>query len=399
MRILVFENEPSSKRGGQELSLLDVCRGLAARSHMIDLLYVKSGDLLDNYRQFCSNIIPTTSYTVDRHRTLRASAHWLLSLIERSKVARQADVLYTNQYHDTLFAGTLGTLLQKPVVCHVRLPPPDPACGQHRLGIRRVTRFIAISQAARNAWIKSGFALAQDIDVVYNGIDPERFKATGCRIALRSQLGIPQDSFTVLFVGRFGREKGIDVLLRAFGRVRCVIPEARLLIVGGPPSAYQDRPYFDELCQMGRGMGLDDSVLWLGRRSDISALCEAADVLVMPSDWPELFGRALIEAMSVGTLAVGAAVGGIPEVLSGEFERGVFPPRNYPALAECILDSCQWRRVDPDLPRRCREWVIQNFHIDATITGVEASLQRALMLGRRRVSRTEVRTLTQGATD
>lgn len=398
MRILVFENEPSSKRGGQELSLLDVCRGLAARSHMIDLLYVKSGDLLDNYRQFCSNIIPTTSYTVDRHRTLRASAHWLLSLIERSKVARQADVLYTNQYHDTLFAGTLGTLLQKPVVCHVRLPPPDPACGQHRLGIRRVTRFIAISQAARNAWIKSGFALAQDIDVVYNGIDPERFKATGCRIALRSQLGIPQDSFTVLFVGRFGREKGIDVLLRAFGRVRCVIPEARLLIVGGPPSAYQDQPYFDELCQMGRELGLDDSVQWLGRRSDISALCEAADVLAMPSDWPELFGRSLIEAMSVGTLAVGAAVGGIPEVLSGEFERGVFPPRNYPALAECILDSCQWRRVDPDLPRRCREWVIQNFHIDMTVAGVEASLQRALTLGRRRASAREVGTLTQGAT-
>src|ERR1017187_2354141 len=108
MRILVFENEPSSKRGGQELSLLDVCRGLAARSHTIDLLYVKSGDLLDNYRQFCSNIIPTTSYIVDRNRTLRASAQWLLSLIERSKIARQADVLYTNQYHDTLFAGALG---------------------------------------------------------------------------------------------------------------------------------------------------------------------------------------------------------------------------------------------------------------------------------------------------
>jgi glycosyltransferase involved in cell wall biosynthesis len=398
MRILVFENEPSSKRGGQELSLLDVCRGLAARSHTIDLLYVKSGDLLDDYRQFCSNIIPTTSYTVDRTRTLRASTQWLLSLIERGKVARQADVLYTNQYHDTLFAGALGTLLQKPVVCHARLPPPDPACGQHRLGIRRVTRFIAISHAARSEWIKSGFALAQDIDVVHNGIDPERFKPTGCRIALRSQLGISRDSLTVLFVGRFGREKGIDVLLRAFGIVRCVIPEARLLMAGGPPSAYQDQPYFDELCQMGRELGLDDSVQWLGRRSDVSALCEAADVLAMPSDWPELFGRALVESMSCGTPAIGAAVGGIPEVLSGEFERGIFQARNDQALAQRILDVCQWRRADPDLPRRCREWVIQNFHIDATVAGVEASLQRALVLGRRRASAKEVGTLTQGAT-
>lgn len=395
MRILVLENEPSSKRGGQELSLLDICRGLAVRGHTIDLLYVKSGDLLESYRLF-SNVIPTTSYTVDRSMTFRASGRWLLSLLERLRDARHADIIYSNQYHDTMFAGALGTLLRKPVVCHLRLPPPSAACGQHRLGIRRVTRFIAISQGARHAWIESSLALAQDIDVVYNGIDPERFKATGCRVALRAGLGIPQDSFTVLFVGRFGREKGIDILLEAFGKLRHVIPVARLLIAGGPPSAYSDQPYFEELCQMARGMGLVDSVLWLGRRSDIPQLCEAADVLAMPSDWPELFGRALIEAMSCGTPAVGSDVGGVPEVLSGEFRRWVYPTRNAQALADVLIDVYGVLRADPDIHRRCREWVTQRFHIDAAVTGVEASLQRALMLGRRRASRTEVRAVTQG---
>ncbi len=395
MRILVLENEPSSKRGGQELSLLDICRGLAARGHTIDLLYVKSGDLLDSYRLF-SNVIPTTSYTVDRSMTFRASGRWLFSLFQRSRETRYADIIYSNQYHDTMFAGALGTLLRKPVVCHLRLPPPSQACGQHRLGIGRVTRFIAVSQAARHAWSESGLALAEDIDVVYNGIDPERFKATGCRVALRAELGIPQDSFTMLFVGRFGREKGIDILLEAFNKVRRAIPVAHLLIAGGPPSAYNDRPYFEELCQMARGMGLDDSVLWLGRRSDIPQLCEAADVLVMPSDWPELFGRALVEAMSCGTPAVGSNVGGIPEVLSGEFRRWVCPAGNAQAFADALIDVYDVLRVDPDLRRRCREWVIQRFHVDAAITGVEASLQRAFMLGRRRVSRTEVRAVTQG---
>ena len=149
---------------------------------------------------------------------------------------------------------------------------------------------------------------------------------------------------------------------------------------------------------MGRGLGLDDSVQWLGRRSDVPALCEAADVLVMPSDWPELFGRVLVESMCCGTPAIGAAVGGIPEVLSGEFERWVFPSRNHQALAERIFDIRQRRDADPDISRRCREWVIQNFHIDATVAGVEASLQRALVLGRRRASAKQVGTLTQGAT-
>ena len=267
------------------------------------------------------------------------------------------------------------------------------------MGIRRVTRFTAISQAARTEWIKSGFAFAQDIDVVYNGIDPERFKPTGGGHALRAQLGVPQNSFTVLFVGRFGREKGIDVLLRAFAIVRRDSPQARLLIAGGPPSAYSDQQLFDEMRQLGRDLGLGDSVLWLGRRPDISALCEAADVLALPSDWPEFFGRVLIESMSCGTPAVGAAVGGVPEVLSGEFERCLFPVRDDQALGKVLLDVYQWRRLDPDLPRRCREWVIENFHIDKTVVGVEASLQRAIMLGRRRASAMEVRTLNRGVID
>ena len=62
MRVLVLENEPSSRRGGQELSLLDVCRGLAARGHAIELLYTIDGDLLDEYRGFCRRVDRVTAY-------------------------------------------------------------------------------------------------------------------------------------------------------------------------------------------------------------------------------------------------------------------------------------------------------------------------------------------------
>jgi len=398
MKILVLENEPSSKRGGQELSLLDICRGLAARGHTIDLLYVKPGDLLERYREF-SNVTQTTPYTVDRGRTLRASGHWLLSLYQRAREARDADVIYANQYHDTMFAGALGTLLRKPVVCHLRLPPPNPACGQHRLGISRITRFIAISQAARQEWVESQWALPQDIDVVYNGIDTDWFKPTGCRDALRAQLGISEDTFAVLFIGRFVPEKGVEVLLRAFAAMRRFIPKSILIMVGGPPSSFDDRPFFDAMCEMGRELGVSDSVLWLGRRSDVSALCETADVLAMPSDWPELFGRVLIEAMSCGTPAVGTRVGGIPEILSGEFARWVTPAGNSQMLAERLRDLYRFRRSDSDLPRRCRDWVIQKFHIQASVSGVERSLQRAHTLGPRRVSARDIGALTPETTN
>jgi glycosyltransferase involved in cell wall biosynthesis len=151
------------------------------------------------------------------------------------------------------------------------------------------------------------------------------------------------------------------------------------------------------MCALGQNLGLGDSVTWLGRRSDVAALCEAADVLAMPSDWPELFGRTLIEAMSCGTPAVGTRVGGVPEVLSGEFARWIVPPVDPRSLADALVDVYHHRSTDADLPRRCREWVIRNFNIQGTISGVEASLLRALARGRRRVSVSTSKAMTSEA--
>lgn len=68
-----------------------------------------------------------------------------------------------------------------------------------------------------------------------------------------------------------------------------------------------------------------------------------------------------------------------PGVLSCEPERVGIPSVEQRGPATVILDACQRCRVDPNLPRRCREWIIQKFHIDMTVAGVEVSLQRALI--------------------
>ena len=95
MRILVLENEPSSTRGGQELSLFEACRGLAARGHEIDLLYTQPGDLLAEYERFCSRIDRVRAYNVDRSRTGQALIELAADLVQRGRPA--PDVIYANQ--------------------------------------------------------------------------------------------------------------------------------------------------------------------------------------------------------------------------------------------------------------------------------------------------------------
>lgn len=383
MRIVVLENEPSSQRGGQELSLVDICEKLAARGHQIYFLYVDPGDLLARYEKFCAKILRVTGYNIDRARFTRSSAGFTKSFFLVAAQCRDADVIYANQYHDTLFGGLLAQFLHKPFVCHLRLPPPLPICGQYRLGLERATRFITISKANLDEW--TGVKLPPDrIELVYNGIDPARYRAPGLRDQTRASLGLEPGVFTLIYVGRLDTTKGVELLLDGFTLFRERVPNCHLLVVGTPilfPTASARSAYFDALKERAVLNGVEGAVSWLGRRSDVNALCEASDVLVMPSRWPEAFGRSLIEAMSCGIPTIGSRVGGIPEIMTGEFDQYLFQEGSAAGLAEKLVLISDWRERDPDLSRRCREHVAHNFTLETAAAGVESVLLRAIPAG------------------
>ncbi|PMB35160.1 hypothetical protein CEN42_07095, partial [Fischerella thermalis CCMEE 5208] len=62
MHFIGLENELSSFRGGQELNMFEICNGLSQRGHNISLIYLKSGNLLEEYRKFCNYLRQINSY-------------------------------------------------------------------------------------------------------------------------------------------------------------------------------------------------------------------------------------------------------------------------------------------------------------------------------------------------
>jgi glycosyltransferase involved in cell wall biosynthesis len=75
---------------------------------------------------------------------------------------------------------------------------------------------------------------------------------------------------------------------------------------------------------------------------------------------------------------VGSAVGGIPEILTGELAAGVVPPNHPAALAAALGRLRGWPQRDPGLAERCRRHVEGSFTLDRTVEGVEAVLERAV---------------------
>jgi glycosyltransferase involved in cell wall biosynthesis len=383
MKILVVENEPSSRRGGQEWCLLETCRGLAARGHQIYLIYIKAGDLLDQYQEFCQEIRQVQRFRIDRDRPLSSPLQFCQSLLQSLKL--NPDLIYTNHYNDIFFTSLLAQLKHLPLVCHLHVFPPKQFGIQCELSLRAATRFITVSHATRSAYLAAGFD-PQTVEVVYNGINLDRFNIQPDRSQTRQTLGISAQAFVVLYAGRLDPPKNIEMLLAAFARLGLPPTQAQLLIAGSPvnhANAADAQAYVRSLkahCDR-----LQISAHWLGSRSDLPQVYRAADVTVLPSLLPDTFGLVLAESMACGTPALGLRYGGIPEVLSDEFETFQFAVDDEAGLTAQLRSLQNWRSQDPDLSQRCRTYVKQRFSIDRSVASIEQVFERVYADGPKRL--------------
>lgn len=369
MHLIAMENCPTSRAGGQEHSLFEVCRGLSRQGVAVTLLYAEPGDRLDEYAAFCRRVVRVESRYVTPRTGGRFAADVLRTL--RALHVSSPVTVYGNRYFDLPFACALGKLLGARVCGHLRIPAPPYLSRQYRLGIRIADACIAISESIKTGFVACG-APASRIRVIHNGVDPDRFTPPSTVEESRRRLGIPEDANVVLYAGRLCRDKGLDVLIDALALVRH--RRLHLAVAGDPASGAADPAYLAMLAAAIQVSGLSSRVHFLGHVADMRLAYGAADINVLPSRCAEGFGRTIIEAMACGVPSVGAAVGGIPEVLSGEFRRFCVPAENPIALATTLDGLADWRQREPDLGRRCREYAVGRFSFQRMLKQLAAVL-------------------------
>jgi glycosyltransferase involved in cell wall biosynthesis len=102
----------------------------------------------------------------------------------------------------------------------------------------------------------------------------------------------------------------MDLVIPAFAKIKAKYLNARLLIVG-------DGNIKEQMMQQAKDLGVNDSVLWLGRQpqSELEKFYDQIDILLMPSR-SEGFGLTAIEGMARGCVVVASNAGGLPEVVT-----------------------------------------------------------------------------------
>ena len=167
----------------------------------------------------------------------------------------------------------------------------------HEMARRRIpksaTHLLACSESAGRFLYGDALVDKKRVTVVRNAIDPTRFAFDEtARERLRAELNV-WDRFLIGHIGRFDlRQKNQLFLLEAFAKARQTKPNLLLALVGDGA----DRLRIEAMIHT---LHLENDVLLLGYRENVSALYSAFDVFVLPSVFEGL-GIVLIEAQASG---------------------------------------------------------------------------------------------------
>ena len=281
------------------------------------------------------------------------------------------DVIHAHYWLSGVSGGFLKQLWDTPLVVSFHTlarvkdvsstgDTPEPIFrkrGEARV-IRAADRIIAPTETERGQLVDLYGADAGSIHVVPPGVDLDRF-SPGDAESARLRFGFDGDP-TIVFVGRLQPFKGTDVAVHALAHLRRMVPDARLVIVGGD-SPRGSRGERMRLRLAARRLGVADRVRFLEPvpHRELPDLYRAADVVVVPSA-SESFGLVALEAAACGTPVVASAVGGLrltvrdaeTGYLVGERDAAAFAA----ALSRVLADPSARERLGANAIRLARRF-------------------------------------------
>ena len=197
------------------------------------------------------------------------------------------------------------------------------------------------------------FCEPSKIEIVRNGIDLDELSSE--RIDFRAKHGISGEF--ILFVGRFSKVKGIDVLLKAINKIKNEpeIKNTKTVIMG------VDFGFEKEMFEMINELNLNDIVIVIknpNRKEVISAYSQA-EFLVLPSRW-ELSPLTPLEGFAFKKPVISTNTHGIPFTIQHGENSILIEPEDYQDIAKAIIELIRDKK-------KCAEYGLSGYKLVSEI--------------------------------
>jgi glycosyltransferase involved in cell wall biosynthesis len=291
--------------------------------------------------------------------------------------SNRIDILHCHKHGSNVWGTTLGRLARVPVVVaheHMWSYQGQPL---RRVLDRDVVARLAdvILTVSAESW--RGMVEIERIDshlvrVVPNGIPP---LPAPSRRDIRRELGIPPNAPLIGTVSVLRPEKALDVLVGSAALLAIDFPDLRVVIAGRGSQEHSVRTLIHDL-------GLDETVLLIGPRTDVHDILATLDVAVCCSDF-EGSPISVMEYMAAARAIVATRVGGVPDLLEDGVHGLLVERRDISGLAAAIARLLREPTLRIELGRNALERQRRHSDIDATVRQLELLYEELFRASRR----------------
>jgi len=331
--------------GGAEKLVLDLIKNLDKQKFNIHLLTIKgSGDLLSQFQETRAKII-----LFDKKSKIGLKTIWqLFRYFKKEKI----EIVHTHLFAGDTWGRIAACLARVPVIIstehNVNLDE-----GYFKKLIKRILshftkKIIAVSAAVKDYQIKTEKIPAQKIEVIYNGINLQKFPYF-------TDYVFHQATPTLGIIGRLEVQKGHLLLLQALSLVCQKHPAVKLMIVGQGSEQNNIQTIITKL-------GMEKSVIWQKPQADIIPYLAKLDLLVAPSLWEGL-GIVVLEALACGVPVIASKVDGIKEIIVDGKNGFLFEKGNQQELAAKIINLINHPENLEQIRKSGSETIKQKFDI------------------------------------
>jgi len=344
MKIIYIANIriPTEKAHG--IQIVKMCEAFADLKAQVELIIPRrfnriKEDPFDYYgikrnfkikKLFCLDLIPLDKYIGHLGFWIESATFYFFTFFHL--FFKKVDIIYTR---DKLFL--FYALFFKNLIYEAHGFPKKYFLSH--LFFKRLKRIVVITQKLRDLFIEQGIP-ENKILVAPSGVELRDFDIEDDKEKYRRELNLPENKIIIGYVGRLetmAKEKGIDILIKAFKILKEENEDILLCIVGGPIErikGYQD---------LAKKIGLKEKeIIFTGqiRQKLIPKYLKSFDFLTMPYPWTEHYAfymspLKLFEYMASKRPIVASDLPSIREILN-ENNSLLVEPDNPKRLAEGI---------------------------------------------------------------
>ena len=227
-----------------------------------------------------------------------------------------------------------------------------------------------VSQFVKQFLIDSTRIPDSKVKVIYNGVDLKNFKFSSKKADVPGLPPLSNNNLLIGIVARLSEAKDHNTLLYAWRLVQQREIRAKLVIIG-------DGELRIILENKTRELGLTESVIFLGNRSDIPAILSRLDLCLLSSQ-REGLPLTILEYMAMKRPFIATKVGAIPEIVVHEENGYLIPPKDPKALADAISLFCSNPGLWAGLAEKARETVEESYDIEKIIRSYEDIYEQVL---------------------